>query len=108
MIIMRASDFFAGAMKATPVGSTIIYHRGNLSRDRQVGQQFLQVNSMACAAWGLMEQGKVALFQKRLSPTELAYGARVLPKPHRPVSFVGAYNPERWSFNNDNDNRVVA
>lgn len=102
MVILRASDFFAGALKATPVGSTIIYHQGNLSRDRHIGPRFLQVNSMAQTAWSLYEQGKVDLFQKRLSPTELAYGARVLPKPHRPVSFVGAYNPDRWSFDNDN------
>lgn len=88
-------DKFVTAVAAAKPGDTITYHIGSLMQDRQYGQNFLAVHGVALAAWAAMEEGKVALTQRKIGGTT-AYLARALPPPHRRVEWHGAYNPDRF------------
>ncbi len=95
--VLMTKDQFTTALKTAKPHSSIAYHVGSLMSDRQYGQSFLQIHAVAMAAWAAMEAGKVALVQDKLG-SATRYVARVLPPPHKPVEWVGCYNPTRFSF----------
>lgn len=97
--VLMTRENFAAALAAAKPGTDITYHVGNLMSDREYGQNFLTVHSVARAAWAAMEAGKVALLQRRVDSTRVQYLARVLPSPHRSVMWTGSYNPTRFEFN---------
>lgn len=96
--VLMTRENFAAALAAAKPGTDITYHIGNLMSDREFGANFLTVHSVALAAWGAMEAGKVALLQRKCS-AGTRYIARALPTPHRSVMWTGSYNPTRFQFN---------
>jgi hypothetical protein len=63
----------------------IVYHTGNLMADRNIGNGFLAVHSVAALMWKLMLEGRVSLTQRRVSPHVCEYLAYVKPKPFQPA-----------------------
>lgn len=93
--ILMTKENFATALAAAKPGTDITYHIGNLMSDHQFGTNFLVINGVRLAAWAAMEAGKVALLQQKTSVGS-RYIARVLPPPHKPVKWMGCYNPDRF------------
>lgn len=82
---------FEDAIDAAKPGQHVIYHLGNLLKDRALGLHFQAVDNTARTAWGLMEKGIVHLAQQRLRPGVVAYMAIKSPPPHTPVEWIGCY-----------------
>lgn len=72
-------------------GERIQYHVGSVMNDRQHGLDFLKVNSVAIAAWEVMEAGKVALAQRRITKGVYEYIAVKLTPPFTKVTWPGSY-----------------
>lgn len=73
-------------------GTVLIYHMGDLQLDRYRGPSCLAVHATAHAAWDLMQEGKITLYQYKVERGIYRYIARILPPPHKPVQWVGCYN----------------
>lgn len=87
------ADFLAWIAKAEP-GETATYHTGSLMHDRMVGARFLEVHSIAVAAWEKMEAGEITITQAKVRPGVFDYRAKKLPAPFKPVIWCGPYATE--------------
>jgi len=76
-------------------GEQIVYHTGALMYDRVYGTNFLSVDNTARAAFAAAEAGKVHLTQHRLGEHLFAYIAVKRPVPHKPVKWMGCYDPDQ-------------
>lgn len=94
MTVMLRPIFLARVENANP-GETIVYHIGSIMRDRATGAHFPEVHSTACAAWEMMEAGKVVLLQRRIEPGLYEYRAKKLAPPFVPVEWFGPYAAEK-------------
>lgn len=73
-------------------GQSLIYHKGDLQRDRLRGPTCLATHALGRAAWDLMEEGKVDLHQKKIENHAYEYILTIRPLPHKPVQWTGCYN----------------
>ncbi len=77
-----------------PPGTRIVYHFGNLMRDRKVGGTFGVVDDVAYAAWKACEDGMVDLVQRRVAHMDVFdYVAVKRKPPYEPVVWMGCYDP---------------
>jgi hypothetical protein len=84
---------FEEAVKYAPPQTKIIYHVGNMLYDRNEGDAFMAVDNVACAAMDAFTEGKVDLFQQRVSPGVCEYIAVKKAPPYFSQAFVGCYMP---------------
>ena len=85
---------FESRLKAAHPGEKIIYHFGNLMRDRKVGGTFGVVDDVAYAAWKACEEGTVDLVQRRVAHMDVFdYVAVKRKPPYEPVVWMGCYDP---------------
>ena len=71
---MSVTDLGGLFWKAEP-GSVIVYAVGDLGHERQVsgGHAWAQADGVAKYAYGLFEEGKADLTQKKLAPNKYEY-----------------------------------
>jgi hypothetical protein len=86
---------FERALPTMKPGEVIVYHTGNLLKDRNMGPDFMRVENVARAAWVAMEAGELHLVQIKKGDDVWDYCGIMRPKPFKKIKWDGCYDPRR-------------